>query len=695
MWAAILSRPPTQRDRVAGPTYKILKRKSLASQGPSEHSTDFESTNLTPLPVGDAFRTTSHLQVPNHTQPQSSHVSATEISAPGTSKVHSVPAQARETMSQINNTISPYKTIGPGVVDSLERNPDLPSKSNADGSPKSVSITPKSITYTTVGSLVDPSVKHNFSAPNRLQREGSGRQPLMSMGQRGQYEYHQPPQSTLPPLLRANALAYAKHIANSPYNKPKLNQGAYRTPNPISTTTPQERMGLTDQEMDEFRELQRLREVSGNMASTSYTPTPSSSSRLSVNAPTFGMRLHMGVGDDQARISMGSVPEEDNIIIQQQVLATDNAYTRLHSARNTPRIPSPEQLPEYTVSSPPSRSQNQPGGEMNQGYRFPRPSIRSRPTTHPNPLLAASASQSNADHSRPPRYPRPLTAGPPGQRQYPAAITRPAVAGMDHVSVNTLLSSSHMPPRSHYNINLQRGSHNISSREANYSKVPAVNIYGTRVQPPIGHAARHNPGSKCVYSRGPPTTIDTLPPHSVAQYYPYGMPSDMAGVFTPLSESKQKEIDDLTLSAEEKNIQRKKQLDDMFYSGQRQFATMEVKHYFNELAKRPNLENKFGPIAPPKSGFHPGLVAKKPITEEEMGNMTVAEAAKPFIEAAFGTLLSYAEEGPASRKVLSGFAPAPHWQIDDSNAGIQSYFGGDWGLLPPRFDRDHYRHADF
>jgi hypothetical protein len=274
------------------------------------------------------------------------------------------------------------------------------------------------------------------------------------------------------------------------------------------------------------------------------------------------------------------------------------------------------------------------------------------------------------------------------------ANSRPAANNLE--SIWSQSGSSHSV---HGGGNLQLQSISIPSDSPWQNAVPAPphNIYATgQAQLPAGIIAGAYPGP----NRADPCAVkpvnDSLPPDAVAKYFPYGIPSDMTGHYRPLPEAKQKVLDRAGHEFGRQVADTARDLDDDFYSGQRRYATMKGEDFITELEDRQRANaNPFGPIAPPKKIFPPGPALKREITAEEMEKMSIAEAAAPMIDAAFGSLLAYAENGPESRKYLSGFNEAPAWQIDATEKGNETMFGEDWGRPPKRFGRDSRRQSDF
>jgi hypothetical protein len=98
---------------------------------------------------------------------------------------------------------------------------------------------------------------------------------------------------------------------------------------------------------------------------------------------------------------------------------------------------------------------------------------------------------------------------------------------------------------------------------------------------------------------------------------------------------------------------------------------MRYEDYINELAQK--QRNPFGPIAPPQKA------EVKPVTVEEINKMSLPDVAAPMVEALFGTLTSYLDRGPDSRRTLSGWEESGEHYLDLSKNGNKSFFGEDWG----------------
>jgi hypothetical protein len=222
----------------------------------------------------------------------------------------------------------------------------------------------------------------------------------------------------------------------------------------------------------------------------------------------------------------------------------------------------------------------------------------------------------------------------------------------------------------------------------NYIAEGTPNIYANGYGLPPAYIVNNTHAAPAAYyinPTAPSKVIDTLPPKSVAQYYPQGIPPNMSGYYTPLLDKTKKQMDRVGAQPEVLKRKKREDLDEVFYSSQRRFATMTTEDYITELEELEH-PNPYGPVAPPKKDAGPGPVIKKPFTIEEMEAMPLDKAVAPLLNNAFGTMLSYAAEGVSSRKKLSGWVVADADQIDDTQEGNRSLFGEDWGA-PPRMVR--------
>jgi hypothetical protein len=223
----------------------------------------------------------------------------------------------------------------------------------------------------------------------------------------------------------------------------------------------------------------------------------------------------------------------------------------------------------------------------------------------------------------------------------------------------------------------------------NYIPYGTPNIYSAGCPLPAAYVVNDTQGPPFNNPLAPTKVTDTLPPAAVAQYYPQGFPTNMIGAYTPMSYKKQKDIDNLTATPAEREKKRKDAVDNLFYSGQRRFATMTSEDYITELEELHH--QSYGPISPPNKDVGPSPAVKKSYTVEEIVKMPIEKVMAPIMNVAFGTMLSYAMEGFNSRRALSGWVPADPNQIDDTPEGNKSLFGEDWGAPPSLRNRASYR----
>ncbi|KAH6665501.1 hypothetical protein B0J14DRAFT_550878 [Halenospora varia] len=576
-------------------------------------------------------------------------------------------------MSQISKTFAAAKVED--AFDSVDWDPDLPSATAPD-SPEPVTVKPTPVAYTTVGSLVDLTAKPQFAAPNRIQREGAARQPLMTMLQRGQYDSFYQARGPPPPLNMANSMAYAQQIAKSPSSASSTSQQAPRT---IRTTPAKPMTEAQEKEQGILRRMRMIAEpqmVSRNVVAVPNTPTPNPTNKLSAIAPTFGNKQALPHVQEMSRASSSHENPDgvDKFETHSTLGKFDNAFFKLKSTHGPPQI-TPSDALQMGRSTNNAQNRDQSRGELDRAYQFPPPGFSALQPAQANPLfgaLSSATSRPMAPRAHPPGLPQPLTAGPPGQRQFPSAASRSGMANLQSI---------------------WSGDQSPAYKSSFQAQAQAKNHY-TRGQAQLPQGFLAPTPSVPNWANGETARIvDTLPPEAIKQYYPNGLPNDMTGVYTPLSAEKQKQMDEISLDAAQKRMEKGKGVDEWFYSGQRRYATMEGEDFVNELERR--HASPWGVIAPPKKTIGSGPIISKRISKEEMENMSVGDAARPLLEAAFGSMLAYAATGSDSRKTMSGFVPAPKWQLDESEKGDQSLFGEDWGAPPKRFGRDSRRQDAF
>jgi hypothetical protein len=245
--------------------------------------------NSNPTPTQARF---DLLQITTPSHKTISHIDIHEIDPTELSDTESTKDRTKEVMSQLSMALGGinHASIGKDAFDSVEWDPELPTAGGAD-SPEPVAVKLQPVAYTTVGSLVDPNAKPQFSAPNRIQREGAVRQPLVSMmnNQQRPYDSFYQARGPPPPLSMANSMAYTQNIAKSPINVSSMqNLTSPETSSRSSRMNGNYQMpNLSDKEVDVLKKIQLSQLNPTNVSGSPRTPTPSSSSKLSAVAPSF------------------------------------------------------------------------------------------------------------------------------------------------------------------------------------------------------------------------------------------------------------------------------------------------------------------------------------------------------------------------------------------------------------------------
>lgn len=559
---------------------------------------------------------------------------------------------------------------GEDAFDSLEWDPNLPAAKSPDDSPEPVPIKPQPLAYTTVGSVINPTSTPQLAPPNRIQREGANRRPLMSLLQGLQQSPAQrrgPP----PPLSMSNSMHYAQQLSSRPSNPDNANQF------PRSSRAPTVGM-MQEQEHDTIimnrNNASMLTQQEKDIMMMQFGTYPSRQSRTPSplkrsNLPPYSKHQSFNIKellDDDARNrnnnGPGPVQGLEKMQTLQRLAKFDNPMQQL--ARN--------RLSEFSVSRSQTSSVN-PLGELNRDYQFPPPGITNQSAPQTNPLLAA-IERSFATHSpppsRPPGYPQPLTAGPPGQRQFPSTTS----------SQNGIVQQGRWEAQDWYN---SLGTHQTTN--------PWAYQYTEQIQQATEDDSVIKPALldfNNIYVHV--KVADTLPPAEMAKYYPNGWPNNFTGYFASLPVAIQRKMDDASAppTLEEKEARKNAQSDDFFYHNQRRIWGMSPEDYEEEcgaaLSYGTSLQNNdFGPIAPPppaRKKFTDSVIPQK-VTVEDMNKMDLAEASAPIFNAAIGTLLSLHDKNVNSPSTLSHFGEVDSDLIDAEAKGRVSLFGEDWGRV--------------
>jgi hypothetical protein len=658
---------------------------------------NFRSTVLAPVPASSSADTASFLGRIEH------KCLLDELNLDN--NPHNEPAQNRTeaAMASIAGAFVRAKvskvTISNDFFDSVEWDKDRQSAASTPDSPECVTTASEPLAYTTVGSLVRSNALPQFTAPNRIQRGGAGRRPRRALKtHRCQDSSCFHPRDPPAPLSMPNSTPYTQQLAQSPVRFYQAQQPT--SSNSSRSTISLQQMSLTDEEMRIFKRVGGPQMLSGNIAGSPLTRHPSKTQSTSTVQPenknlTTGSSPANAVTNNQDVNLQTSVPANlsedrqrrttplsglEKMQTIQRLAKFDNPMQQIARSRLSRlsitnylgrTVPSPTE-PATSSSSPAPEPKSRKQVEFNHSHQVSPPEFGTSTlfqTTQDPPV------------SQPSGVPQPLTAGPPGQRQYlgagankaTAAFTDSAQFGgeMSNTAYEDYLRETATDPRyQFYNSTLsQQTFNNQMPQDLNMStSQPAA------AQQTLNAAFQ---GEIVGYK-----SADTLPMSSIAKYYPKGFPSDMTGKFNPLSFKMKVKMAQIPgvgepITDEEKAEFQALERDHYWYSGQRRWG-MKADDFIDELEQ--GLLNQrisqFGAIGPPSEPF----VERKPITEEEMENMTTAQAAALAIDALFGTFLAYADETSESRCLLSGFErPAPERLLDKSMKGIMSLFGEDWG----------------
>jgi hypothetical protein len=606
------------------------------------------------------------------------------------------------------------------LFDSETWDPNLASLSPPDKSPEPVTIKPQPVAYTTVGSLVNTRAAPQFSAPNRIQREGAQRKSLLAILQNYEASTLNNPRGPPPSLNGADSMRYAQQYGRS---GPQSTSSSQSVPTnvlqpitnlPVRPTLPD----VTHLSDDDLRVLlyslghRLLKENEDPLTSTLTPMTAEDAQNRWNNSNSSGLIQGLEKMQTVQRLSRFPNPMQNaakhrlsELSVARSQADNNFAHPNLGSLRilddatnnqdikfTHPEFPPPGKrlgdiakerflasvdaagglsnyLSPYTGGQPhPSHvmfDNDRYGtrGELDRGYGLPHACPATPSGTQVNPLYGAygAAAQSATVPIRSLGYPQPLTAGPPGQRQYIAPSS--FISGT--TSTEDLWSSDFAAA---YNPLLNGSSYN------------AANTYSPWASDFIG-TSQYHPSQTPIFAKtgfdysARTKIVDTISPQDAAKYFPNGFPSDMTGEWTPPTEQSLRRFGELPpLTPKELATNRQEGLEAKHEYGYRRFVSMKYEDYENEYEAR--QKNPLAPIAPPLK------CRLTPTTIEEINKKPLAEVAAPFIEAALGNLLSYKDHTPGSRFRLSQWREAKEDLIDRSKDGNKSFFDEDRGAPP-------------
>jgi hypothetical protein len=603
------------------------------------------------------------------------------------------------------------------AFDSEEWDPEPPSIDRTN-SPEPLTVKPQPVTYTTVGSLVKDNAIPQFTAPVRIQREGASRRPPQAPVQPRAHDSFFSPRTTTPQV--------GMGFAGTSQRTPQYSQQRQPLRSPHSLSDPEKEvllksLGVTPTnrpgniptsshpraKADPFAMNTTIDNFSAQMlhdnSNMQLTQAP-------VLPPGFTGNMRTA-----QRLSYYSDPVHDAAFdraarerLSESSAANLRSYNQAHAMSASLRPPESFGVGNTGSATPSmmkrgSEPAQQKAGNLNPGYRFPPPGLPdpsnvSSPSANygfqpsynlPGPGLTGTLDQAssfadcnalpsynmkstgvqdtvNLQNQIKPGYPQPLTAGPPGQRQNPAANRQNLMPLLSILTGNSRSGegplAANLPPNSPWITN--SGAY---PRQNTFTSVPT-------------EASKIH---------------DTLPPDEAAKYYPNGFPSDYTGISSPLQETFGKmnlvvdpsQEDQTPEDAEQKRGK-------WWYHGVRK-AHMTREEHLNELERleveHQNIALHGSAGAMPRPP--PRLMREYPkLTVDQINKMTDSEVTAPLLDNLFGTLLGYADRVVTPNKLnmseLSRFGPSPPYQIDTSEKGNNSFFGDNQGNVLKRWARD-------
>lgn len=609
--------------------------------------------------------------------------------------------------------------VGEDAFDSVEWDPNLPSASAPD-SPEIVPVAPQPVAYTTVGSIVKNAAP-SFTAPNRIQREGAGRRPLVPYTQnrplmpiRRQDSSYFHPRDPPPSLNMQSSMHYTQQLIQCPilFHQSQQPASSHSSPSTVSLR----QLSLSEDEQKVLKRVGDPQMVSGNISGSPSTRNPSNklftgttscdnklTTETSLPKPFNNQDVGLQAllisdlfGEDGQRRSTNLSGLEKMQTIQ-RLAKFENPMQELARSRLSAlsvtnclgrTVANPNGL-STALSSPEPTSRKVPPGELDRGYQFPPPGFGSSSTSQTTHLLRSYSDLTfQMPTTRTSGVPQPLTAGPPGQRQSLGVGTTKAITTLNE---SQKFGGEVTTPSTTYTEYIRHKAsqaqlYNPSLNQQNSTNQLLQNLNMVTSQPTAPAQQERNAAfeGEIVGSR----LVDSLPVSAISQYYPYGLPSSMDGKYKPLSYEMMVKMGQIPgicgpVTAEEKAAGREEELKEWFYEGQ-QKSSKTIDDHINDMEERERKRHPspFGAIGTLEKKTLP--VEKKLISPEEMNDMTIAEATAPLLDAAFGTLLGYADQTSESRARLSGWEKSPDWLIDSSGKGNMSFFGEDWGPPPNR-----------
>ena len=496
-------------------------------------------------------------------------------------------------------------------------------------------------TYTTVGSIYNPKAATPLQPPTRRPRVRRYPQPIRSSSG-----------STFLPF--PETLLSALPLKDQPPPSPPTTASILRQYSPLQQNYDRAAGPIEEPEDTEFTEygmaMPNIR--SGNLPS----PTGFGGTESVASEDTLTSRITV-----KGLTSLASYPNP-------MQKAAQNTLARARTANlSLSRPGTPSSIPSTT----PDLSEDRPFNPYRTAPAFPGP-------------------------------PQPLKAGPPGQRPF-KPTTLEAVS-------RAVRCEDPVPPTSgSYQCRSPIGfpSNLDTNIRAMLDDDDGFTVPGRPVQLPLderhhGPVSR-NPNDLAGFGRfstpGPLDTVaealegtgrevhDTLPPERVKHYFPHGFPPNYDGRHKLVGDdwhTRYPTPEDKFM--QESFSERLTKINRTFYAG-----TEGLVRNMEQIVRDHNyrcLENKVGVIGEERErlrGSHierlgaDGKVQPPLLSVEEADMMDEADIAKPLVNMAFATLLSYKEESESralgQNAWLSGFIEADDAWVDSSDEGNMSFFG--------------------
>ncbi|KAH8601917.1 hypothetical protein B0O99DRAFT_589084 [Bisporella sp. PMI_857] len=558
-----------------------------------------------------------------------------------------------------------------------------------EDSPEPVTATLEKVTYNTVGSIIDPKAVPQFTAPNRIQREGSGRRPLLGIipgGNRHNENYYQT-RNHSQHLNVQNSMHYSKQFSQSPVNANFIHN---QTPNPSYSSysarstrsgTARPRMlsathldteSISDPGHNEFLSL-ALRERL-MCQSEEDEDFPLGMRGLQPGCMAFDSRARVEAAEDNTLYNFDQAPFHAHVKMQtlqrlakftnpMQTLAQNRlselAIAKAQEVTFSPKDPQTaiEMLLRNKLSSSSSSysittSTETGQGELDRAYKFPPAGSEESSTLRSNPLygILSNVAAEEASSAPPARGPQPLTAGPPGQRQF--------------------------HPISRFGVNQIEGPYAYAGIPYN---APLGDLNPSMLKPFVPHIKPPGDFANPAYVTWKPAYTDTLCRTDAMKYYLNGLGDVNVGAveFRELTASEKVMMarrDRLTPEERAKILRKENKID--HYEGQRRIG-MSYSDFYNEYAEKLAAMHAGETSRPPRPSPLEVIKKTNPVTIEEMNSKPLHEVAAPLLEILYGSMLRNRE--PEKLRMSRWVRPDDRY-IDSSEEGGNTSFGEDWGL---------------